>query len=234
MGALALGAFSLPALADGEPSGPAAAYAPAGFNWSGLYVGLDGGYAWGDVEGVFDSAGADSALSTLDTDSGLVGVHIGYDHQIGNFVIGVEGDYMEAFEEDSLIDSEDDKQETGLESLTSIRGRLGYAFGPALIYATAGYAKADFELSVENETGEVEFDEDGVVYGGGFAWALAPNVSLRGEYLRYDVDGGRVDLRQRVLPDNDEGDFVEFDDIEVVRAGLTFHLNAPRHEAPLK
>ncbi len=240
-----------PALSDGvpraaAPSAPAAAAPmeiPSLTSWSGPYVGADAGYTSGDVNGVFDSDGAHAPLNTLSTDGELYGAHLGYNFQTGNFVIGIEGDYTKVHGDDSLIDEEHDAQSVDLDDLASIRGTIGYSFGKVLVYATAGYGFADFELIVENgrpdshRIARVEFDEEGAVYGAGLAFAIAPNVSLRAEYLRYDV-GTRFNIADddvSKISDADDGDFVEFDDIDVIRAGLTIHLgDLRREEAPLK
>ena len=83
-----------PLRADLRAKGPAVAAAPA-WNWSGGYLGLHGGYAWGDTDfdthpgtGAFAPAG--SAFGQ-DIDGGVLGFHTGFNWQIGNIVFGLEG-----------------------------------------------------------------------------------------------------------------------------------------------
>src|SRR6185437_16306156 len=62
---------------------PAAAALP--YDWSGFYLGINGGGGWGRSNW--------SAASTgFGVNGGQVGGTIGYDRQFGNFVFGLEGD----------------------------------------------------------------------------------------------------------------------------------------------
>lgn len=65
------------------------------------------------------------------------------------------------------------------------RGRLGYAFGPALLYGTGGWAWANNEVSASSGgvTLSAKFSQYGYAAGGGLEYALAPNWSGKVEYL---------------------------------------------------
>ncbi len=204
-----------------------------GFNWSGLSAGVDVGYADADVGGVFDTFGAESPLGDLDVNGAAFGGHVGYDFQIGKWVLGVEADHMGLQGgSDSVLDDEDDIQKVRLKSLTSVRGKLGYAFGSMLAYGTVGWGQADYVFTVENGDDRAKFEQNGVVYGGGLAWAIAPQLSLRAEWLHYDVAKSYGDLD---LSDSDGTDVEKFGDVDVVRAGLTWHLNGREAAAaPMK
>ena len=58
--------------------------APPVYNWTGLYVGVNGGGAWGRSS--WDSTGS------FDVTGGLVGGTLGYNLQMGPAVWGIEGD----------------------------------------------------------------------------------------------------------------------------------------------
>ena len=60
--------------------------------WNGLYVGLHGGYAWQDVDGIFDSSGDATVLSAIDLNGAIIGGQLGYNYQSGQFLLGIEGD----------------------------------------------------------------------------------------------------------------------------------------------
>ena len=62
----------------------------------------------------------------------------------------------------------------------------------------------------------------GVVYGGGLEWQIAYGVSVRAEYLHYDVGG--IAYIPASFPASDNGDYVKFDDVDVVRAGVNVRL----------
>src|SRR5450830_555698 len=60
------------------------------FNWTGFYVGMNGGYAWGLSSWSDPAVGADSG--SFNTSGGLVGGQLGYNWQTGAVVLGVETD----------------------------------------------------------------------------------------------------------------------------------------------
>src|SRR5215472_2925030 len=54
------------------------------YNWTGFYLGINGGGAWGT---------SDWSLTSVDVSGGLVGGTIGYNWQLGQFVYGLEADF---------------------------------------------------------------------------------------------------------------------------------------------
>jgi outer membrane immunogenic protein len=163
-----------PGLKDGGPVD----YTPP-IGWTGFYVGLNTG-------AVFD----DSDLLVNDDTAFTIGGHIGYNWQgAGPLVVGVEGDVN--YVDDDAIDY-----------LATIRGRLGYAFGPNLLYGTAGAAFLGISDDFGGDT------QTGWVAGGGFERKIRDNVSFGVEGLYYSFD------------DNDIGD-AEF---WTARARLTYHF----------
>ena len=67
-------------------------YVPAvtPFNWSGVYFGAQGGYGWGSTSQSFAN-GAPSGNS--DPQGWLGGVYLGFNWQVNNVVLGLEGDF---------------------------------------------------------------------------------------------------------------------------------------------
>src|SRR5258707_900743 len=57
------------------------------YNWTGAYIGLNGGGAWGN-----SSYSAPFASNSIKTSGGLIGGTLGYNWQIGRTVFGLEGD----------------------------------------------------------------------------------------------------------------------------------------------
>ena len=94
--------------------------------------------------------------------------------------------------------------------LASIRGRIGYTWGPGLIYITGGAAWTSIQadggatlFSGETNTFTLSTTRGGYVLGAGYEWMFAPNWSVRGEYLYYGFQGnlnGPVILFPGVLP----------------------------------
>jgi outer membrane immunogenic protein len=181
-----------------------AAFAPAPvFTWTGLYIGVNGGF--GGDQFTYPGSATDIASGTAHvTSSGFVGGgQIGYNWQVSNsFVLGVEAD----------IDYSSIKGDVGLSgaigpdsfSLTggsqlnylgTVRGRLGYAFGRALIYATGGFAYAgEKSFASGSLTGLGSFDvsksssAEGWTVGAGAEYALTDNWTVKAEYLYVKLD----------------------------------------------
>jgi len=148
---------------------------PPIFTWTGLYIGGQVGYEFGRA--------FEADVASYSPNGVVGGGHLGYNYQLGQFVVGVEGDVNGssyrggngiAFSK-SPIDG-------------SVRGRLGYAFDRALIYATGGVAFGDFQY--RDIGGSIPYNvRVGWTAGGGLEYAIDNNWSLRAEY-RY-TDYGR-------------------------------------------
>src|SRR6202167_6783084 len=135
---VALGA-TVPALAADLPArtapyNKAPAYVAPIYNWTGFYI---GGHIGGAFAGNNSLTGSDGRF--------LGGIQGGADYQFStNWVIGVEAQYSwlasnnngVLFPGGTLVTSNSDQ-------LGSVTGRLGYAWGPTLLYAKGGYAWRD-------------------------------------------------------------------------------------------
>jgi outer membrane immunogenic protein len=165
------------------------AYAPA-FSWTGFYLGANVGYG---------SATLDPGLiNTTDRLKGVFGGgQIGYNWQTNAIVLGVEAD----------IQASDQKQDSSLFGglLTTsqksrwfgtVRGRIGYAPGPWMIYATGGfaYAKYDATLTVLGVGFPGSTTANGWTAGGGVEWIFMPKWSVKAEYLYMDFGNETVSL----------------------------------------
>ena len=132
------------------------------FSWTGLYVGISGGYGFGADSTVTTTGqavaninnvngGARPGRVSLDRDGFLVGGGIGYNYQFNTkFVVGVEGDISYTdFGSSRTVNSLPlagpgvltNQYFSSLDYLATVRARLGYAvFDRGLIYATGGLA----------------------------------------------------------------------------------------------
>lgn len=73
--------------------------------------------------------------------------------------------------------------------LGSVTGRLGYTWGPAMLYAKGGYAWADTELT-NGFSGDM--GRDGYTVGGGMEYLFTQNWSGKIEYQYYDFGNGAL------------------------------------------
>ena len=198
---VALAMSAAGAAADGTYRGSVA----APYSWSGLYVGLNAGYAWSDTD--WQGPAAFFGVTTFPTDSsgGLVGAHIGYQHQWGNIVAGAEVSYSKTWLKDTVVGPVPvfpaDSFTTEINDLLLVVGRLGYAAHNFLIYGKGGFASSDVELSGRSgpPVAGVTFSESqrltGWTAGAGVEWMLSRNLILGVEYNYVHLDNEAFDAR---------------------------------------
>lgn len=148
------------------------------FNWTGFYVGINGGGAWG--RSTWDSA------DTFSVSGGLVGATAGYNWQIGQAVLGVEGDVDWTNINGTTTTLCAQGCKTSNSWLSTVRGRVGYAFDRFLPYLTGGVAIGDIKASVPGFAG-ASASNAGWTLGAGVEFAFAQNWSVKGEYLYADL-----------------------------------------------
>ncbi|MFZ1174277.1 MAG: porin family protein, partial [Bradyrhizobium sp.] len=146
---VALGA-TVPALAaDLSARSPvytkAPAYAAPLYNWTGFYIG-------GHLGGVFSSDSNFGGLTTGNNGNGrfLGGLQGGADYQFApNWVVGAEAEYSwTAGNNGSVIFPGGQTYTNNQRGLGSVTGRLGYTWGPGLLYVKGGYAYSDYSQSL--------------------------------------------------------------------------------------
>ncbi len=193
-------ATSVSALAADLPSRVLAAPPPPLFSWTGIYVGGQVGYQWSAESSpqIYSLAGAAVAGQPNYNQSGVVGGgHIGYNYQINQFVLGIEGDVEGSnFEGSGNYSGSTYTLHTEINIQESIRGRLGYAWDRLLIYGTGGVAFAQLENRYTNTAlglDDYKMNRTGWTAGGGFQYAFTPNWSFGLEY-RYTDLGHTSDL----------------------------------------
>jgi high affinity Mn2+ porin len=196
---LALGMLSLegPAFAADIPL-KAPRLAPI-HDWTGLYFGAHAGFGRGHS----DATLTDPAVATTSNFVGgpIGGLQAGYNLQLpSRIVLGFEADvsFPNYIDGNSVISTLATAKSYVVEQMDftgSARGRLGYAAGPWLFYATGGLA---FTGERFLNTPAVGNDEKklgvrlGWAAGGGVEVAFAPHWSLRLEYLYSEFQNGGV------------------------------------------
>ena len=231
-----LGAVSLIALATTASAADMAARpymkapmaAPAVvYDWTGFYIGGHIGGAWRDNNNTF------GGITGGNNDSGrfLAGVQGGADYQFAgsNWVIGIEGQYSWLNRDNNgfvfpagpaagFVFYNDQR------ALGSVTGRLGYAWGPALLYAKGGYAYSETRnyLTFGGAPFLGAYDRghrDGYTVGAGLEYMFTPNWSLKGEYMYYNFDRYRFTTPVVLAP------FGEWrNDVHTVKLGLNYRF----------
>ncbi len=146
--------------------------------WDGLYIGGNVGYG----RTTFDVT-ANGQSASEDATGVLGGVQIGFNKQLGTFVLGLETDF-----DITSIEKTTNGVTTKLPWFGTTRGRLGFLVNPALlIYGTGGVAYGRAEVSVPGAS--VKIPGVGWAAGAGLQWAFSPQWSIGAEYLHIELDG---------------------------------------------
>jgi len=185
--------------ADLPPSPPRApaVYVPAVlpvYNWAGVYVGINGGWGWGNAKYTANLVGGfPGTTGSLHDNGGVVGGTLGVNFQASAFVFGVEGDWdYSAINTGTTasICTFSGNCQTGNNWLATARGRFGYAADRVLFYLTAGGAFANVQTNFNGVT--TTHTQAGWTGGGGIEWAFADGWSAKIEYLYVNLGNGSV------------------------------------------
>lgn len=178
--------------ADLSPQITASSSAPP-YSWTGLYIGLNAGYANTKLTETVSGGGGSG---TANIPGGIGGFQMGYNYQTGAAVLGVEADFDGTMETKSIT--------AGIASGTAqipwigtLRGRIGIAFDRLLLYATAGGAATQLVSTVNVGaigSSSTTFTHGAWTAGAGLEAAITDNLSARVEYLY--VDTGNFDIAQ--------------------------------------
>lgn len=206
VGMLALGVASASAadIARRVAAPPPVYVAP--FSWTGAYVGINGGYGWGN-----SNFSAPFTSGSFDTSGGLVGGTLGYNWQVNQIVFGVEGDIDASWIKGSGICGGLSCQ-TKNTWLGTVRGRLGYAVDRFMPYVTGGLAVGDIKNTITG-LGTANETKAGWTAGAGVEYAFNGPWSIKAEYLYVDLGrGGAIGGSNAKFQTN------------VVRAGLNYRF----------
>ncbi len=193
--------------------------APA-YNWTGFYIGGNVGGAWGSADPttstVYSPAGyfatgsvpAIAAVGAQGVNSSSVtgGFTAGYNWQINNAVLGLEGDINYFGFKGSATASAlypccaptgfTVSSSVSADWLATIRGRIGFLATPSwLLYATGGAAIAEVRgnfnftdtFAAATESAAIRDTRVGWTAGAGTEYAVGNGWSLKAEYLYVDL-----------------------------------------------
>ena len=201
---------------------------PPEVSWTGPYIGA---FLMGvGVESHYDAVCTNPADCNFDPEmSGITfggGLLAGFNYELGDgFLLGVEGDYGWS----GKIDNDDPVEATEMKirDIATLRARAGYIFNEdTLFYATGGAAwvRATFGGLVGDPANPNRpFIDDtnwtmGWTIGGGIEHAFNERLHARLEYLFTDLDDEEYDLDVGTV-------FLNFEDVHLMRAGLSYNFN---------
>jgi outer membrane immunogenic protein len=208
------------------------------YNWSGIYLGINGGYGFGSSEWTDPLNLAGTSSGSFNTNGGLVGGTLGVNFQTGGFVFGVEGDWDwqglqgtsnspfcgAIFTSATAPISAGLDCETKSDWMATFRARAGYAADRVLFYATGGGAAGNVQVGLNTQPLQ-STTEFGWTAGAGIEWAFADNWTAKVEYLFVDLGNTTCNTPANcgfdLVAANDSIKFTE----SMIRAGINFKFN---------
>jgi len=171
--------FSGPAMAADlapQPVEPVAAPVYLPFSWTGFYIGAHAGGGFGNA-----SSNLAAPLDSFDVNGFVGGVHAGYNYQMNQFVLGLEGDIDATSISGKASDPVLGENKLSVPWQGSVRARFGYAWDRFLLYGTGGAAFADAKVA-----GGDSKTLAGWTLGAGAEYAFTDSWSGRLEYRYTD------------------------------------------------
>jgi outer membrane immunogenic protein len=200
---------------------PPAQYNTPVYNWTGFYLGVNGGGGWGHSWWQGPATGV--GLS-----GGQVGGTAGYNWQYGNAVLGLEGD----LDWSNLSGTSNSALCPGCGTsdswLSTVRGRVGYAFDRFLVYGTGGAAFGDVRANFSSDPVS-DVTKTGWAGGAGVEIAFAPHWTAKAEYLFVDLPNGSCTTNCAIQNPNGPplipNIAVKFNE-SIVRAGVNYRFGS--------
>jgi len=167
------------------------------YDWSGFYIGANGGWGSSRDRRTFDTLTAN--LGSYDATGGVAGGQIGYRWQAGTWVFGLEaqGDWADLRGRTANLFVPDNTIRSKMDAFGLFTGQVGYAWSNVLWYVKGGAAVAnDKYQGITNLTG-LAFDRVnqtrwGGVVGTGLEFGFAPSWSVAVEYDHIFMGSGSV------------------------------------------
>src|ERR1700754_3640776 len=204
------------------------------YDWTGLYFGAHAGFGRGHSSAVL----SDPSIATTNNSFGgpIGGLQAGYNVQLpSRIVLGFEADvsFPNYIDGNSVISTLATAKSYVVEQMDfsgSARGRLGYAAGPWMFYATGGLAFAGERYfntpSIGNDEKKLSM-RLGWAAGGGVEVAFAPHWSLRLEYLYSQFQNASVQFDSGAT----QASTLNF---QMLRVGLNRKIDWPANGSPLQ
>jgi high affinity Mn2+ porin len=223
-----LGHAALGTLALGSPAGAAdlALKAPAYaavYNWTGFYLGGHVGYGDGSLGPGTNPLPVQGIFFPHTITGGTGGYQAGYNRQLSNrVVLGIEADATFTSYPDvpRIVPA---PFHGTIDYTGTLRGRVGYAFGPWMPYVTGGFAWGHSQVRINDADGNVLSTpghyHTGWTVGAGAEFAVSGNWSAK---LEYDY----IDLARRMYdPDVFGLPGLNVDPkVHLLKFGLNYHF----------
>ncbi len=192
------------------------------FSWSGGYIGINAGYAGGNVKLTDNEDGEES--QKFNSSGFIGGVQAGYNWQFNKAIIGLETDFQASGIKADLNIFNDTHLKNKVQWFGTLRARLGYLpTERIMVYATGGAAYGKVKTGVSYS----EFSEEnvsasktkwGYAVGAGAEYALSNNWTFKTEYLYTDLGKAKLSFIQ----DGEKITLKNKSNFHTVRVGLNY------------
>jgi outer membrane immunogenic protein len=206
------------------------------YNWTGFYIGINGGWGWNQWSNPDGQLAAAGFNGTQNGNGGIAGGQIGFNYQISQFVVGVDADFDWAnikwsqsigvpiaffgVPAGALAVTVSDKDQF----LSTFGARFGYAFDHALLYAKGGgaWAREQFTISALGTSATATNNRLGWMVGAGLEYAVTNNVTLKAEYNYVSFGSDNTTISNA----GGTGTFNQKQNISLVKAGVSYLFNS--------
>jgi outer membrane immunogenic protein len=186
VGLVAFASAAAPALAaDMAVKAPPPAPLPVIYNWSGFYIGGNGG--WGQSRNCVDFLNVTDGCR--ERSGGLGGGQFGYRWQASQWVFGLEaqGDWADLSNQRVSLINPLFSTRTKTDGIGLFTGQIGYAWNASLFYVKGGAAVTSNRFSIlstltDTELAAASATRWGGTVGAGWEYGFAPNWSAGIEY----------------------------------------------------
>jgi outer membrane immunogenic protein len=198
---------------------PPAGVLPVTYDWTGFYIGGHVGYGWADKSwrdgfGLFGIS--------QEANGFLGGAQAGFNYQIGQFVLGVEGDWSWSGMKGST-NTVASNFTTDVNWTATMTGRAGIAFDRWLVYGKGGaaWARDRYSTNFYSVPGaEVRDTRLGWTAGAGLEYAFAPQWTAKLEYNYMDFGTERVSFAPGTFTDIEQK-------VHAVKFGINYKFGYP-------
>ena len=204
---------------------PPAGALPVAYDWTGFYVGGHVGYGWAEKDWR-DAFG----LNVANKGNGFLGGgQVGFNYQIGQFVLGAEGDFSwtginGGSNVVGIVPPPGGTFNTNVNWTSTLTGRLGIAFDRWLVYGKGGVAWANDSFSTNRytlpATVGVKETRIGWTVGAGVEYAFAPAWTAKLEYNYMDFGNRAVAFAPGTSTDIDQ-------QVHAVKLGVNYKFGFP-------
>jgi outer membrane immunogenic protein len=200
------------------------------YNWTGCYIGAQGG--GGAVSDTFISTSIEGNANLLHGGGGFAGGQIGCNYQNGAMVLGLEGEAWSGLTNPEYATEPGNSLNRFTRNPWSadVAVRAGLAFDRALFYGKAGIAEGRFAFSTADTDGGFAHGAStltGVLLGVGLEYGLALNWSAKLEYDHISYAGRTVHFDANSSAAGGPFDETESSSADLIKAGINYRFGAP-------